>query len=86
MFPNRLSYPELLGLGKTPGIEQCFYDGSIEDLANKLNFLAEKITKESLWPDNFSSKLLTERFKWDKLTREYDQILQESIQHNTNQL
>ncbi|MHC4131478.1 MAG: tRNA-queuosine alpha-mannosyltransferase domain-containing protein [Planctomycetota bacterium] len=86
MLPNRLSYPELLGLGKTPGIEQCFYDGNVEDLANKLKFLAQKILNKSLWLDNFSPYLLTERFKWDKLTNQYDQISQETIQHDTNQL
>ncbi|MHC4271066.1 MAG: tRNA-queuosine alpha-mannosyltransferase domain-containing protein [Planctomycetota bacterium] len=86
LLPKRLSYPELLGLGKTPGTEQCFYDGRVEDLVNKLQELAEKTTKESLWPDSFSHALLTERFKWDKLTKQYDQILQETIQHDINQL
>jgi glycosyltransferase involved in cell wall biosynthesis len=86
LVANRLSYPELLGLGKTPGIEQCFYDGIVEELANKLQEMAQNITKESLWPDNFSPGLLTERFKWDKLTEQYDQILHETIQHSTNKL
>ena len=79
MLANRLSYPELLGLGKTQDIEECFYNGSAKDLANKLNILAQKITTESLWPNNFSPEFLTERFRWDKLAKLYDQILQETI-------
>jgi len=79
MLANRLSYPELLGLGKTQGVEEFFYNGSAEDLANKLNILAQKITTESLWPNNFSPEFLTERFSWNKLAKLYDQMLQKTI-------
>ncbi|MHC4842396.1 MAG: tRNA-queuosine alpha-mannosyltransferase domain-containing protein [Planctomycetota bacterium] len=80
LLPKRLSYPELLGLGKTEGIEQCFYDGSTEDLASKLKILAQKITIESLWPDNLNSLDLTEHLKWKHLAKQYDLKLEEAIQ------
>jgi glycosyltransferase involved in cell wall biosynthesis len=83
LLPNRLSYPELLGLVKTQGIEECFYNGSVEDLAEKLQDLCKKIKKKSLWPKNLNPLDLTEHLKWKHLAQQYDQKLKETIQKNS---
>ncbi|MHC4264713.1 MAG: tRNA-queuosine alpha-mannosyltransferase domain-containing protein [Planctomycetota bacterium] len=86
VLPKRLSYPELIGLGKLSAAEQFFYDGSVQELSNKLQGFAQKIMKKSLWPKNPNPLNPTEHLKWKLLAKQYDQISQESVQHNNNQL
>ncbi len=76
LLPNRLSYPEILGLGRVEGAEQFFYNGSAKDLADKLMQLAARIEKGSLWPANVTPSILTDRFKWQNLADSYDQALE----------
>jgi len=77
VVPKRLSYPEILGLGKTKAAEQFFYDGTVSDLANTLTELAQRIHAEDLWPNQLAPGLLTDRFKWANLARIYDDSLEQ---------
>jgi hypothetical protein len=80
LLPKRLSYPELIGLGKTSAVEQFFYDGRVENLGEKLQELSEIIKKNSLWSNNINPLNLTEHLKWKHLAKQYDQKLEETIQ------
>jgi glycosyltransferase involved in cell wall biosynthesis len=77
LLPNRLSYPEILGLGRVDGTEQFFYDGSAQDLADKLMQLTARIGKGPLWPANVTPSNLTDRFKWQNLADSYDRALEQ---------
>jgi len=77
LVPNRLSYPEILGLGRIEGVEQFFYDDTVRDLANKLRRLATRIKDESLWPTSISPAKLTAHFKWQNLANRYDKTLEQ---------
>ncbi|MHC4758169.1 MAG: tRNA-queuosine alpha-mannosyltransferase domain-containing protein [Planctomycetota bacterium] len=76
VLPKRLSYPEILNCGKDPDTEQCFYDGTVKDLANKLKEEAQKIKSESLWPDNLNPSGVTESFKWKNCFEALDTALE----------
>jgi len=75
LLPNRLSYPEILGLGRIEGAEQFFYDGTVRNLADKLSQLADRIEKAALWPTGISSSVFTDQFKWQNLANLYDNAL-----------
>jgi glycosyltransferase involved in cell wall biosynthesis len=77
LLPNRLSYPEILGLGRIKGAEQFFYDGSAQGLADKLIQLAARIEKGLLWPANVTPSNLTGCFKWQNLANSYDRALEQ---------
>ncbi|MFH1719554.1 MAG: DUF3524 domain-containing protein [Planctomycetota bacterium] len=77
LVPNRLSYPEILGLGRIDGAGQFFYDGTAADLADKLRQLAAKVEKDSLWPATVTPAALTDRFKWQSLARRYDDAIEQ---------
>jgi glycosyltransferase involved in cell wall biosynthesis len=76
LVPNRLSYPEILGLGRINGVEQFFYDGTVRDLADKLSQLVDRIDKAFLWSERISSSILTDHFKWQNLANLYDNALE----------
>ncbi len=76
LVPNRLSYPEILNLDKTKGVEQFFYDGSVGNLAEKLSLLAARVREGQIWPESITPDVLTERFKWKNLARQYDEALE----------
>ncbi len=77
LLPRRLSYPEIIGFGQTEGAEQFFYDGTAANLACKLKLLADRVEKESIWPAKVTPAMLTERYKWKNLTKQYDDALEE---------
>ena len=77
LVPNRLSYPEILGLGRIENAEQFFYDGSPGDLAHKLSRLAARINEGALFPATINPATLTDRFKWNNLARPYDRALEQ---------
>jgi glycosyltransferase involved in cell wall biosynthesis len=77
LVPNRLSYPEILGLDGTEETEQFFYDGSVKDLAYKLSNLAAQIQTGNIWPSSINPLRLTERFKWQSLVNQYDTAFEE---------
>jgi glycosyltransferase involved in cell wall biosynthesis len=76
LVPNRLSYPEILGLGRIEGAGQFFYDGTASDLAYKLSQLTARIEKAALWPAGISSSILTDHYKWQNLAHRYDKALE----------
>ena len=75
-MPERLSYPEILGLGRTEGAEQFFYDGSVSDLAAKLGRFAARIDEGTLSSAAVTCGILTDHLKWDRLTELYDEALE----------
>ena len=77
LVPNRLSYPEILGLTQIENAEQFFYDGSHGDLAHKLGRLAARVDKGGLFPATINPAILTDRFKWNNLARTYDRALEQ---------
>ncbi len=77
LVPNRLSYPEILSLGKIEGTEQFFYDGTVGDLADRLSLLTERIQEGELWPVKINPATLTTRFKWQNLAHQYDAALKQ---------
>ena len=81
LVPNRLSYPEILGLGQLEGTEQFFYNGKAEDLADKLSRLAACIDKEAFWPTSIGPTALTNHLRWTNLAPQYDKTL-EQIRHS----
>jgi len=83
LVPNRLSYPEILGLGRIEGAEQFFYDGTACGLADKLSGLADRIKKETFWPVAITPTTLTDHLKWHNLARRYDEAL-EQIHHRVD--
>jgi len=77
LVPNRLSYPEILGLGRLEDTGQFFYDGTAGDLADKLSRLAARIEKGAPWPATISPATITDHLKWQNLARKYDKALEE---------
>jgi glycosyltransferase involved in cell wall biosynthesis len=72
LVPNRLSYPEIFNPGRAQDAAQFFYDGTVEDLADKLSSLAARIRTDKLWPASINPLKLTESFKWRNLVNQYD--------------
>jgi len=58
-----------------------FYDGTAADLARKLKLLAVRVEKGGLWPTTVTAALLTDRFKWQSLARQYDDALEQIRRH-----
>jgi len=79
LVPERLSYPEILGLGRTEGAEQFFYDGTVSDLAGELSRVAARVVKDALWPVTVTPGVLTDHVKWDNLAGQYDEALEQFI-------
>jgi glycosyltransferase involved in cell wall biosynthesis len=77
LVPDRLSYPEILGLGRIEGAEQFFYDGTVQGLADKLSQLAARIKKNALWPVTISPTTFTNGLKWQNLASRYDEALEQ---------
>jgi len=81
LMPNRLSYPEILGLGRIEGAEQFFYDGTAQNLADKLYELTDRIKKDALWREAITPMILTDHLKWHNLTHRYDEALEQICYH-----
>jgi glycosyltransferase involved in cell wall biosynthesis len=77
LVPNRLSYPEILGLGQVEGAEQFFYDGTVQNLADKLSRLATSVEKDALWPAKINPAALTDHMKWHNLAHRYDKAIEQ---------
>jgi glycosyltransferase involved in cell wall biosynthesis len=80
LVPDRLSYPEILGLGRLEDAGQFFYDGKALDLAGKLSRLAAHIEKDAIWPEGISSYILTDHYKWQNLVSRYDKAFEQMHQ------
>lgn len=75
LVPQRLSYPEILGLGRIEGADRFLYDGTVADLAGKLSELAACIEDGVLWPETITPSILTDHLKWRNLAQQYDEAL-----------
>ena len=70
LLPKRLSYPEIFDSEKHP---HYFYDGSAQNLADRLEELSRALAHGKLWPngaDEGARDLL--KYRWDKLAPELD--------------
>lgn len=76
LVPERLSYPEILGLGHIEGAQHFFYDGTPDNLAAKLSQIAANVDKDSLWPATITPEILTGIVKWENLAGQYDTALE----------
>lgn len=77
VLPKRLAYPEILGLDKNEKVRDFFYNGTVPELAGKLQLLTQKIEKNCLWTeDKLQAVRIVERFKWDRLTPILDNALE----------
>jgi len=76
ILPRRLSYPEILGLGKNEGTEVFFYDGNVKTLADKINSLASKKKNGNLWGKIPKPSKSVERFKWSTISGILDTALE----------
>ena len=77
LVPNRLSYPEILGLGRLEDSGRFFYDGTARELADKLSTLAGRIEKDTLWPASIGPATLTDHLKWRNIAHRYDKAFEE---------
>jgi len=71
LLPYRLSYPELLG---EQNRDDFFYDGSVNDLAQKLIHLNTELkNKPELWAyKNSNATQIVEKFKWINIINDVD--------------
>jgi len=77
VLPKRLAYPDILGLGENEGVEEFYYNGTVNGLAERLAELAERIQQGKLWPnDPKRASRLVERFTWDNLAPILDEGLE----------
>jgi glycosyltransferase involved in cell wall biosynthesis len=73
MLPKRLTYPELLKLDDDGRTEDFLYDGSVDQLAEKLAVLAERLKNGCLWSENTQRVVQSmERFTWNRLVDTLD--------------
>jgi len=77
LVPNRLSYPEIFDIGHNENAEQFFYNGTVKDLAEKLELLARKLQEDKLLIHSISPEKITEQFKWKTLASQYDKAIEE---------
>jgi glycosyltransferase involved in cell wall biosynthesis len=68
LVPRRLAYPETLEAERYPG---CFYDGTVDGLAARLQDLAERGAP----PTEELRNRVVERFGWDRTARRLDDAL-----------
>ncbi len=78
LLPQRLAYPELLGLGQNPQMQEFFYDGSIGRLAERLLELSTMIAEGSLRDRQRKAAAAVERFKWKERLAPLDTCLEEA--------
>jgi glycosyltransferase involved in cell wall biosynthesis len=77
LVPDRLSYPEILGLGRIEGVERFFYNGTAGHLANKLSELAREIEGDTLALATVTMAAMTEHLRWHNLACRYDEAIKE---------
>lgn len=70
VLPERLSYPEILGLGQEEGSEEFFFDGTVKALADKLEKLSQSLPLRA-----GKAAELASRYKWQNVVSIYDQAL-----------
>ena len=77
VLPRRLAYPEILKLDDEKYAEVFFYDGRVNDLADKLTDVAEHIKNGYLWTEDTSRVAQSmERFTWSCLVDTLDEAIE----------
>ncbi len=77
LLPIRLAYPEILGRDEAPHANEFFYDGSPQQLAERLMELAERVGQGDLWQDDsHRARRKVKRFFWPNLAPELDAALE----------
>ena len=77
LLPERLSYPEILRLADDKSMQEFFYDGSAQQLADMLATLSGQIAKDSSWEQRSNQlKHCIDRFLWGNLVGGMDESLE----------
>ena len=80
LLPERLSYPELFGLGDRPEASDFFYDGSADGLVSRLQELLDRTRLGRLWEDNSVRRCIVESFYWKNLAPRLDDAIERVVQ------
>jgi len=76
LLPQRLAYPEVIGLETNNSGKQFFYDGTIEDLSRKIISLAQEFYNDKLWtPEAEKTLQKISRFYWTSLAPALDNAI-----------
>jgi len=78
LLPRRLSYPEIISDEEPASTGGFFYDGSVEELANRLIDLAERRTRDDLrgdYPQCLAK--IAARFLWRNVLPHYEDALEQ---------
>ena len=86
LLPRRLAYPEILA--EVNDADRFLYDGSVDDLAARLDMLAKHATTDRLWQGDPTRVAKTmDRFTWPHLRGQYDHALTDLVrpEHHTTE-
>jgi len=72
LLPERLSYPELFGLGDRPEASDFFYDGTLDSLVCRLRELIDRTNRGKLWKDSNLGRRIVEQYYWNNLAPRLD--------------
>lgn len=76
LLPKRLAYPEIIAAIDSEQPAQYFYDGSVEDLGQKLTHLARSVQEGSLHKDRIvRSKKTAAAFSWESQAEIMDEAI-----------
>ncbi len=77
VLPERLAYREILGLGKSEGAQEFFYDGTVKELVHKLEDLAKRTETGQLWDNDPNRAIrIVEHLEWPNHTPTLDTELE----------
>ncbi len=79
LLPNRLAYPEVLGLADSAEAREFYYENGPSELAQRLIQLAERTRANDLWQgDPQRARRLVARFHWDNVIPTLDDKLEQA--------
>jgi len=82
VLPRRLAYPEILADIDPADEALFFYDGTVGQLANRLEMLAQRVGKGDLWMgDSRRAGRAVQRFTWPVLAPQLDAALDDLLNH-----
>jgi hypothetical protein len=78
VLPNRLAYPEILGPAGVPETREFFFQGDVQELADRLVMLSERTRNNDLWQgDPERARRSSAKFHWDRLVPAMDDELEQ---------
>jgi glycosyltransferase involved in cell wall biosynthesis len=83
LLPNRLAYPEVLQVANNAGAIEFLYDGTVGNLAEKLENLIGKIVNEHPLPQQLLACELVQRFKWKNLAPVLDKAAEKALDNGS---